>query len=697
MSRTTEAMVGSGLKITCSREELAQKLAVVGRGVSTRTAVQILSGILVRSAGGVLELAATDMELSIRTTLDARVEGEGAVVVPGRLLVDLSRLLPESEVTIEHREEESVLQVSCGSAQYRLNTYGAEDFPRLPDVSAGSPHTLDADALLETLACVGRAVSRDEARPVLTGILVRFGDGKLVMSATDSYRLSYKERPVEGPSPELEAIVPARALEELRRLIDRRRDDRARRPGEPGRLRRRRHLADHAPHRRPVPEVRRAPAEGVQARGDAAAGGVPRGRPPHVGDGAPQLAAPAALREGEVTDLDADGGRRARPARRCRSGSTANRSRSASTPTSCATGSSPPKRGAPPAPDRSAEAGLDPGRRRRLLVPDHADQARRLIVSTVFLANVRSYARLELALEPGPRAGGRPERRRQDEPARVAARRHAGLLAADALRCRADPLRREARRGSGSRGRAARPRSGRGRPVRRRGQAGGGQRRAAPRGRAAAQRDRDARLHARPARDRQGRPGRPPRVLRPCALPACPGPSAVPTDYAAALAQRNAALKRATGPRSRPGPAQVAALGRSLVESRLRPRAARSVLRHGCGRAGLDRRPALVRGRTADDGSARIEARPRSRAWLHRPGPAPRRRLDRRRRARPALVRLARANSAPQSSRSSSPRRRFSPSGVKRRRCSCSTTFSRSSISAAGGCWSSTWRAGDRR
>jgi DNA polymerase-3 subunit beta len=214
----TETVIGSDLKIVVSREELAQKLAVVGRGVSTRTAVQILSGVLLRAAGGKLELAATDMELSIRTTLDAQVDGDGAVVVPGRLLVDLSRLLPDSEVTIEFRDEENTLRVSCGPAEYRLNTYGAEDFPRLPAVDASPTSTVSADALLDTLSAVSRAVSRDEARPVLTGILVKFGDGKLVMAATDSYRLSYKETPIEGKVPEMEAIVPARALEEVRRL-----------------------------------------------------------------------------------------------------------------------------------------------------------------------------------------------------------------------------------------------------------------------------------------------------------------------------------------------------------------------------------------------------------------------------------------------------------------------------------------------
>src|SRR6478672_10025874 len=208
----------SSLKLTCSREELAAKLAIVGRGVSTRTAVQILGGILLRAENGSVELAATDMELSLRTSLEAKVDGDGAVVVPGRLLVDLSRLLPAGEVELEYREDENVLQVRCGPAEYRLNTYSAEDFPRLPDSDAAPTHAVDAASLLATVASVGRAVSRDEARPVLTGILVRFGEGKLVMAATDSYRLSYKETPIEGDVPELEAIVPARALEEVRRL-----------------------------------------------------------------------------------------------------------------------------------------------------------------------------------------------------------------------------------------------------------------------------------------------------------------------------------------------------------------------------------------------------------------------------------------------------------------------------------------------
>jgi DNA polymerase-3 subunit beta len=209
---------GTGMKVVCSRDELAQKLGVVARAVSTRVSVQILSGVLLRAENGRLHLAATDMELSLRSSLEAQVEGEGAVVVPGRLLVDLVRLLPAEEVTIEHRAEEGVVHLTCGPSISSLHTYSAEDFPRLPDLDAVGTFTVARESLLDTISRVARSASRDESRPVLTGILVRFEGGRLVMVATDSYRMSVKETALEGDSPELEAIIPARALSELARI-----------------------------------------------------------------------------------------------------------------------------------------------------------------------------------------------------------------------------------------------------------------------------------------------------------------------------------------------------------------------------------------------------------------------------------------------------------------------------------------------
>jgi DNA polymerase-3 subunit beta len=213
----TGIALGNDIAVTCSRDALVGALGTVSRAVSTRGAVQVLSGILVRAQDGALELAATDMELSLRTTIDAQVEGEGALVVPGRLLVDVARLLPAAEVELSYRAADGVASVRSGAYSSRLNVYAAEDFPRLPSVDVPLQE-IEASSLLATIERVSRAASRDESRPVLTGILVRFEGEKLVMAATDSYRLAVKETDLEKPGPELEAIIPARALGELGRI-----------------------------------------------------------------------------------------------------------------------------------------------------------------------------------------------------------------------------------------------------------------------------------------------------------------------------------------------------------------------------------------------------------------------------------------------------------------------------------------------
>jgi DNA polymerase-3 subunit beta len=214
----TEMVVGTGLRITVSKDELVSALGVVSRAVSTRTSVQILSGILVEAQGSELRLAATDMELSLRATASAQIEGDGAIVLPGKTFADIARLLPAGDVSIEHKPAESVVHVTAGSASYTLHTYNPEDFPRLQELDTVQTFTVDRESLLETIHRVARAASRDESRPVLTGILVSFTGGKLVMAATDSYRLAVKETELEGTIPELEAIVPSRALQELARI-----------------------------------------------------------------------------------------------------------------------------------------------------------------------------------------------------------------------------------------------------------------------------------------------------------------------------------------------------------------------------------------------------------------------------------------------------------------------------------------------
>ena len=214
-----DTVAGVAMKLTCQRDELSAKLAVAARGVSTRTTVQILGGISVRAAGGVVQLAATDMEISLRVSLSADVAADGSVVLPGRLLVDIVRLLPGAEVELEYSAEEGMAHLRSGAAAFALHTYSAEDFPRLPEVEPASLFMVERTGFLDTVSRVSRSASRDESRPVLTGILVRFEEGKVVMAATDSYRLSVKETAIaQGPAGGVEAIVPARALAELQRI-----------------------------------------------------------------------------------------------------------------------------------------------------------------------------------------------------------------------------------------------------------------------------------------------------------------------------------------------------------------------------------------------------------------------------------------------------------------------------------------------
>src|SRR4051794_27959086 len=135
----TETVVGAGLRITASKDDLVQALGVASRAVSTRTSVQILSGILLEARDGELRVAATDMELSLRATLPAQLDGDGAIVLPGKTLADIARLLPSDEVVIEHRPTESVVHVTAGGAGANPHTDKPPGFPPRPRRAAPPP------------------------------------------------------------------------------------------------------------------------------------------------------------------------------------------------------------------------------------------------------------------------------------------------------------------------------------------------------------------------------------------------------------------------------------------------------------------------------------------------------------------------------------------------------------------------------
>jgi DNA polymerase III subunit beta len=207
------------LKLTTKREELVAKLSIVSRAVSTRAATQALSGILITAAAGRVTLAATDLDMGLETTVEADVDAEGSVLLPGRLLAEVARSLGDPTVEIESREAEHDVEIRSGSSSFHLRVLPAEDFPKLP-APAEQSLKIPAKELSASIELVARAASRDDMRPVLTGVYVTAAAAEMTMVATDSYRLAVKRTELENElGGEIEANIPARALRELGRVL----------------------------------------------------------------------------------------------------------------------------------------------------------------------------------------------------------------------------------------------------------------------------------------------------------------------------------------------------------------------------------------------------------------------------------------------------------------------------------------------
>jgi DNA polymerase III subunit beta len=209
------------MKLSVSREAFLARLGVAARGVSTRSSIQTLSGVRIGEAdGGGIELQATDMEIGIRVKVDAEVESAAnPIVLPGRLLLDVVRSLPNDDLALEYRTQTQDVEIVSGTAKFHIRTLPTEDFPKLQDRDGAPSISVPAKAFIDTVTRVGRAASRDEARPHLTGVLVSASGNELRMVATDSYRLAVEETQLESAlSGDLEVNVPVRALQELTRI-----------------------------------------------------------------------------------------------------------------------------------------------------------------------------------------------------------------------------------------------------------------------------------------------------------------------------------------------------------------------------------------------------------------------------------------------------------------------------------------------
>jgi len=209
------------MRAVCHTQAFGKKLALVSRGVSARSTIQLLGGILLEAGENSVRLSATDMEISVQTSSPAEVEEEGRVVIPARIFNDIVRSLPAGSFSLEHDDSGGAVRLAAGENEYRIRAYAADDFPQLPGFDAEAAFRMSGEVLVETVEKVSRSYSRDETRPVLTGILISFEENRVRMVTTDSYRLSIKETELATTAFEgsREAIIPARAMQEVSRIF----------------------------------------------------------------------------------------------------------------------------------------------------------------------------------------------------------------------------------------------------------------------------------------------------------------------------------------------------------------------------------------------------------------------------------------------------------------------------------------------
>lgn len=220
------------MRVSCFQENLAKGLSIVGRAVASRSTLPVLGNILLEAKDNHLRLSATNLEIGINCWIGAKVEDEGAITVPARLLAEFVNSLPPERIDMELSVRTQTLQLNC--ARYNANIKGidAAEFPIVPtvdngegpeqtaEVLEGSTIALETAGLRKMIDQVVFAAATDESRPTLTGVEVSFKGDRLVMAATDGYRLSVRSVELERPlGDDMTVIIPAKSLSELARVI----------------------------------------------------------------------------------------------------------------------------------------------------------------------------------------------------------------------------------------------------------------------------------------------------------------------------------------------------------------------------------------------------------------------------------------------------------------------------------------------
>ncbi len=208
------------MKVSCLQENLARGLSLVARAVATRSTLPVLGNVLLATDHGRLRLSATNLELGISCWIGAKVDDDGAITVPARTFVDLVNTLPNDTVSMDLAVRTLTLNVRCGAFNNDIKCIDAQEFPPFPSVEADSGLTLNVEDLRQMIGQVVLAASTDDARPVLTGVLIEITGDTMTLAAADGFRLSVRSAQLGEKVPgTTKAIIPARALAELGRIL----------------------------------------------------------------------------------------------------------------------------------------------------------------------------------------------------------------------------------------------------------------------------------------------------------------------------------------------------------------------------------------------------------------------------------------------------------------------------------------------
>ena len=208
------------MKITCLQENLSRGLAVVGRAVANRATLPVIHNVLLSVDQSMLKLSATNLEIAMTTWVGAKIEEEGSITVPARLLTEFVNSLPNDPINLQLDEGSGLLEISSGSSKAHMNITDASEFPPIPTVDDGIAAEVDPLVLRSAITRVAFAAATEESRPVLTGVELKLDESKFTMAAADGFRLAVHHGALLKPVPEeMSVIIPARTMNELNRLI----------------------------------------------------------------------------------------------------------------------------------------------------------------------------------------------------------------------------------------------------------------------------------------------------------------------------------------------------------------------------------------------------------------------------------------------------------------------------------------------